>query len=124
MPNWVELCRAGVAWVVDAWAGTGCANSDLVVVLGDELAGAAAEAGGAVLNNDAVDIAPVVAPNCRVGAADCAVADGCEAAVVAGACAKRLAVASGCEAGVDVPAFPKRLGAVIDGCDAAVDAAP
>jgi hypothetical protein len=119
VPNWAELCgiaRDGAACAVPAvvlgawvWLAAGCPNKDLVVAVGDGPGAAAVEAGAAVLNRERVGAAVVVAPDFSDGAADCAVAGGCEAAAVADACPKRLVVAGGCEAGVGAAACAKRL---------------
>jgi hypothetical protein len=119
VPNWDELCgtpkdgAAGAVLVVAVgawlWLAAGCANNDFDVAVGDALGAAAVGAGAAVLNGEGVDVAVVVAPNSSDGTADGAVADGCEVAVVAGVCPKRLVVAGGCEAGVDVAAGAKRF---------------
>jgi hypothetical protein len=70
-------------------------------VVGDWLEAAAVVAGTAVLNSELPGAAVVVAPNFSVGAADCAVAAGCAADVLAAGWLKRLVVVvTCCEEGV------------------------
>jgi hypothetical protein len=104
-----------------------CPNKDLVVAarVGPEVA--AVEAGAAAVdlapneNMEVTGAAVVGAPNFSVGAADCAVAGGCEADVLEGGWLKRFVVADAV-AGVAV-GVPKSVFCA-DGCGAFEERAP
>jgi hypothetical protein len=86
-----------------------CPNKDLVVAAGGGPEVATVEAGAApvdlapCVNREGVDAAGAGAPNFSVGAADCAVVGGCEAAVLEGTWPKRFVVGAVTGVVVGVP---------------------